>query len=497
MLEKKLLQSHKLKNFVALAFALLVLGGSILTSIIEYNTNKSILYTEVQQKLKSAALNIELVLDKKFLTTMMHQSSLSQEKDLKNIQLLSKLANNANVDYVYIMIKKGDKVYFTSSSAKKNEINTKKMTHFLDPYEEATQTLLHILEKQDPTYEIAKDNWGNFLSVFIPKHINETTQYILGADIQIDYIQEQLNKFLLEIIAIKLTIISIITLLGIYFMKISKKEFFEIKHLQEELDKEVDFKTAQLAQLNNELEQRVAQEIEKNRQKEQQLLQQNRLAQMGEMLNMIAHQWRQPLSAINAANNSLIVKAKLGKINEENIMKVSSKITEFTQYLSETINDFRNFFKTDKEKSTTTFDEIVKDALKIVDSSLKYRDIKLNLQLHSTKTFYTYPNELKQVLLNLLKNAEDALEQNNKQNPEITIETQENILIVRDNAGGIEPNIINKVFEPYFSTKQKDGTGLGLYMSKIIVEQHCNGKLSVANNNFGAEFKIELGENNA
>jgi C4-dicarboxylate-specific signal transduction histidine kinase len=107
--------------------------------------------------------------------------------------------------------------------------------------------------------------------------------------------------------------------------------------------------------------------------------------------------------------------------------------------------------------------------------------------------FHTYPNEIKQVILNLLKNAEDILLEKEIENPTITINTYDNILIVKDNAGGVPDDIIGKIFDPYFSTKtKKDRTGLGLYMSKTIIEDHCGGSLSVSNDNNGAIFKIEL-----
>jgi len=497
MPNNKLLQNHKIKNFLALAFAVIIAMGATSVSIIQYNTDKEILCSEVNKKLKSAALNIELVLDQQFFKKMVTKEGISPQEDMKNIKLLSQLAKNTEIDYVYVMILKDNKIYFTSSSAKDEEFNTSKMTYFLDRYDEATPLLLNVLKNNKVAFEEAKDEWGTFRSIFIPRTTKDGIKYILGADLHIDYIQEQLDLFIVKIIFTKLVIISLLALLGFYFVKISREELRDIKNIQKELDEKIEQKTQELAQFNAELEERVAQEVEQNRQKEQQLLQQNRLAQMGEMINMIAHQWRQPLSAINSANNTLIVKAKLGKLDEQNVTKITSKITQFTQYLSETINDFRNFFKEDKEKTDVTFNEIVEDSLKIIDTSLKNRNIELELQLNSTQIFCTYANELKQVVLNLIKNAEDALAQNNKQDPKITIITQQNKLMVKDNAGGIDEAIINKIFEPYFSTKQKDGTGLGLYMSKIIVEQHCHGKLYVKNSQCGAEFTIELGENNA
>ena len=222
---------------------------------------------------------------------------------------------------------------------------------------------------------------------------------------------------------------------------------------------------------------------------------QSRLAQMGEMLSMIAHQWRQPLSAITAASGAINIKAKLNKLDTETALKLSKKIETFSQHLSTTIDDFRDFFKSNKSKTQTNFNKIINDVLNIVETSTNNNNIKIIKKINTKNEFLTYENELKQVLLNLIKNAEDALLENpSLANPTITIEAYENTLLVSDNAGGIKNEIIDKIFDPYFSTKRKkDGTGLGLYMSKIIVEDHCQGHLHVENTEHGARFQIILG----
>jgi len=219
--------------------------------------------------------------------------------------------------------------------------------------------------------------------------------------------------------------------------------------------------------------------------------QQSRLAQMGEMLSMIAHQWRQPLSAITATTNSLELKAKMGKLDNESIEKSTKKIREFALHLSSTIDDFRNFFKPNKEKTVTDFEQIIDSVYSIIESTLVHKNISIEIIKNSTIDLYTYEGELKQVILNLIKNAEDALIENDIEDPKITITIDANQLIVQDNAGGIPQYIMNKIFDPYFSTKlKKDGTGLGLYMSKTIIEEHCQGKIEVKNENGGAKFTI-------
>ncbi len=231
----------------------------------------------------------------------------------------------------------------------------------------------------------------------------------------------------------------------------------------------------------------------------QQMLHQSRLAQMGEMISMIAHQWRQPLNAISLTANNLLFKCMMDDINSDYFEKEIRLIDNYSQHLSKTIDDFRGFFREDKVKQITSLEEIISSTLDIIKVSIENKNINIVTLFKSKVELETYPNEVKQVILNIMKNAEDVLLDNKIVNPTITIETvfdedsKKKILIIKDNAGGIPLDIIESVFNPYFSTKlEKDGTGLGLYMSKTIIEEHCGGKLSVSNDTQGAVFKIEF-----
>jgi len=248
---------------------------------------------------------------------------------------------------------------------------------------------------------------------------------------------------------------------------------------------------------SEELLEKIKEEEDKNKVAQQMMQQQSRLAQMGEMLSMIAHQWRQPLSAISASASVIYIKASRDKLKNDTAIELANKITGFSKHLSSTIDDFRDFFKSNKTKTKTDFEKILKSVLDIVSISLEEKSIKLNINVISSLEFETFENEVKQVLLNLIKNAEDALTDNNIENGQINIEINNDVLTVSDNAGGIPADIIDKIFDPYFSTKtKKDGTGLGLYMSKTIIQEHCKGNLEVQNDNQGAKFTITLGENN-
>ena len=238
--------------------------------------------------------------------------------------------------------------------------------------------------------------------------------------------------------------------------------------------------------------------------KDRLLFQQSKMASMGEMLANIAHQWRQPLSAISTLASSSIIEDELGILNNKTSVEHFEKIMKFTNFLSKTIDDFSDFFKTNKEKILFEPCEIIEQALIILNNQIKKNDI------HIIKDFSKYKiinlqNELMQVILNLIKNAIDVLVQNDVLSKYIFIKTyyNENFYFIEiiDNAGGIPNEHLSKIFDPYFTTKHKSqGTGLGLYMSIEIVNNHMNGELSVENREFeidntktkGACFTIKL-----
>ncbi len=250
-----------------------------------------------------------------------------------------------------------------------------------------------------------------------------------------------------------------------------------------------------IRKINENLEKRIREEIKKSREKDKQLLAQSRLAQMGEMINMIAHQWRQPLNAISSVTLELNLKAEMDIFTKEDVVFATKQTLELTNHLSKTIEDFRNFFKKNREKEEVFLDKIVDDVIRIVRHPLEIKGVKLEIIRKNPLKVKTFSSELKQVLLNLIKNSQDAFEERGVDKPLIQIEIVENKIVVKDNAGGIPSEIIDKIFDPYFSTKNKNGTGIGLYMSKIIVEKHCGGELTAGNWEKGAVFCIKLPKN--
>ncbi|MEA3553303.1 MAG: transporter substrate-binding domain-containing protein [Campylobacterota bacterium] len=234
------------------------------------------------------------------------------------------------------------------------------------------------------------------------------------------------------------------------------------------------------------------------KQKDKYIQQQSKLALMGEMISMIAHQWRQPLNIIGAINMKIETKLDFDeKLTSENYALISADINKQLSFMSKTIDDFRDFFKPNKEKEETTFTKLVNSSLGMVASSIKSKHIKIIKELDCDDKFVTYSNEVTQVILNIIKNAEDILVDRDIKKPYIKLVSYKKddkyILEIIDNGGGIPEKIIDKIFDPYFSTKlEKNGTGLGLYMSRTIIEEHCGGELTVKNKDKGVVFRISL-----
>jgi len=237
--------------------------------------------------------------------------------------------------------------------------------------------------------------------------------------------------------------------------------------------------------------------VQELKQKDKMMLAQSRNAAMGEMISMIAHQWRQPLAAISMSSNNILADIELDMIENETLEESCKEILEHTSELSKTIDDFREFFKPVKKSEIAAPKDILHSALKIVGKSLENSNVKVIENISSEKEIDTYSRELMQVFLNILNNAKEVVIENKKEDRKIEIEIKETgdsiVIKICDNGGGIPDGVIDKVFEPYFSTKdERTGTGLGLYMSKTIVEKHHGGVLSVSNENEGACFLIEL-----
>jgi C4-dicarboxylate-specific signal transduction histidine kinase len=231
------------------------------------------------------------------------------------------------------------------------------------------------------------------------------------------------------------------------------------------------------------------------KQQQQMLAEQSRLAAMGEMIANISHQWKQPLSALSYMIQILQFKPIENKKQSDDLVE---KALPQIDYLSNTIEDFRTFFMKEKENVDFNIQDAIKSALTIVGKALENNQIILKINTINDFELNGKQNTFAQVIINILNNAKDILVSNHIENKIITIKygtnkLNVNYITIEDNAGGIPKDILSKIFEPYFTTKFKNqGTGIGLYMSKMIIENQMGGKLEASNSTIGAIFKIEF-----
>ncbi|SFP78438.1 Histidine kinase-, DNA gyrase B-, and HSP90-like ATPase [Hydrogenimonas thermophila] len=226
-------------------------------------------------------------------------------------------------------------------------------------------------------------------------------------------------------------------------------------------------------------------------------LRDSKLNEMSQIISMIAHQWRQPLNNLYLLIQTHIYNYKKGKIDKQAIQYFKENSKKQINLMSKTINDFMEFFKAQENKNYFDLKKTIEELLSIIEPLFKKNNIKISFYYEDNNnyTLNNYKNMFTQIIINILNNAKDALLERNIDNKQIYIELQNNdielIILIKDNAGGIPEDIIDKVFDPYFSTKnEKNGTGLGLYISKIILEERMNGKIDVKNDRNGAIFKI-------
>lgn len=273
----------------------------------------------------------------------------------------------------------------------------------------------------------------------------------------------------------------------------------ELEELNTTLEQRVEEQTKALLELNQTLEERVQEEVEKNRNKDRFLFQQSRLASMGEMIANIAHQWRQPLSELNIT---------LYKMNKLYRRESTERDTQFeNSYLhakriiskmSDTIEDFRSFFSPDRQSEYFKLSTVAQEATDIMQGTLERNEINVVLDVKQDATIKGYFNEFSQVLINLLNNSIDAFCNKKIKDRLIyieidTITPRDAIISVSDNAGGIDEAIIDKVFEPYFTTKHASvGTGLGLYMSEMIIKNSMMGSIVATNTEYGVCFRLTI-----
>ena len=282
----------------------------------------------------------------------------------------------------------------------------------------------------------------------------------------------------------------------------NKQELYEYKN---SLEQKVKDKTKELELLNSNLEEKVQEEILKNKNKDKLLTEQSKIASMVELIGNIGHQWRQPLSVISTGITGMKMQKELNTLTDEEFFETCDVINNNTQYLSKVIHDFRGFIKSDRTKTIFKLEDEVKSFLTLVEGSIKTHNIIIVLDLQKDIKIDGYENELTQCLVNIFDNAKDVFKELKNKNRYIfilsSLEDKNIVIKIKDNGGGISEDIIDKVFEPYFTTKhQSQGTGLGLHMTYNLIVQGMGGNIEVKNSDYkykgnsytGAEFTITL-----
>ncbi|MEA1918301.1 MAG: HAMP domain-containing sensor histidine kinase [Campylobacterota bacterium] len=266
----------------------------------------------------------------------------------------------------------------------------------------------------------------------------------------------------------------------------------ELRELNQTLEEKIKLRTKALGEKKEELEK----EIKTVKEQEKMLIAQSRLAAMGEMMSMIAHQWRQPLSTSTLMITNYKVSAMLESKARDQRDDILDQISDILVYLSDTIDDFQTYFKPDKKKERCELHKIIERAHHFSLARLENYGVTLALECHDAIAVETYFNELVQIIINIINNAIDAIVESKSLKKQILITCKEEAarkyIQISDTGGGISDEVLQRVFEPYFSTKGKNGTGLGLYMAKMIVHKHIDGEIKVENIDGGARFSIIL-----
>ncbi|ADG93525.1 integral membrane sensor signal transduction histidine kinase [Arcobacter nitrofigilis DSM 7299] len=353
--------------------------------------------------------------------------------------------------------------------------------------------------------------------------------WVIGTGVYLEDIHSNVEKFkeketheikdvILNILIISIIILIIVSIISYLISKKINGKFLDyeesLKNKQYELEKanstlenKVQEKTKELKELNEKLELKVKARTEEIAKKNKVLEEQSKMVALGEMIGNIAHQWRQPLSSISVAASSIHLKKELNILEDQDLFDLTDNIVKNTQYLSQVIDDFRNYVKGEKKLVNFDINDSVKQALNILDASVHNHKLIIIKDFEKNIFLDNYLNELIQALVNILNNAKDALKEKQKDesNRIIFIKTYSSkdkaYISIKDSAGGVDESLVNKIFEPYFTTKDKtQGTGLGLYMTYQIISDSMKGKIHVENSEFthnkklyrGANFIIEL-----
>jgi len=384
------------------------------------------------------------------------------------------------------------------------------------------------ITKQHPLSSIAFNDKKTNLTIEETEHNIFSTVYIDTLKKRTNLVLE-LNKKYLEVAifenrikSFSIGIITIISILLVLFILLTKGLIIPLEKLMKQIKKieSKDYSKTTVLETNDELEVisnninnlastiqkreiRIQEEVENNIKIQEQLFKSEKLASMGEMIGNIAHQWRQPLSVISTASTGMKMQKEFDTLTDENFIHSCDLINDNAQYLSKTIDDFRNFIKGNRKKELFNIKDDIKSFLHLVEGPIKNHNINLILNLEDNIEMNGYKNELIQCLINIFNNAKDVLRDKETKYIFLSTSTQENnaVITIKDNGGGIPEDILPRIFEPYFTTKhQSQGTGLGLHMTYNLIVDGMHGTIEASNVNYeyekkhytGAEFTITL-----
>jgi len=353
--------------------------------------------------------------------------------------------------------------------------------------------------------EIVVDYDGNrVLSAYSPLIINQDLKWGILAEIDEEEvlilpnsIRHTLMFYAVIFILLILAIIFFLVYKMIKFKKLEVEKSKEMNQNLRKINRELSESEYQVILKNEQLEIKVDEVITRNKQNQTLLFQQSKMAAMGEMIGNIAHQWRQPLNALSALNVRLGMKYQVGKLSDKEMLLFEEKSNHLIQRMSSTIDDFRNFFYPNKSPKWFSIEQAIEEAIHFIESGYNINNIKLINYTNTKIEIKNHKNELIQVLLNIFNNSKDAIKSSKPVRGVVIVDVMESKkslkITIQDNGGGINQEVIDRVFEPYFTTKfQDEGTGIGLYMSKMIVEESMYGKLTLENSENGVLTTIEI-----
>ncbi len=484
-----------------------------------YDYSKTLHFKEYMKKKKDFLSNI-------YFSNLSDSSLISYVFELNNqiyiielnLEFINKLVSNLNpssLSDISISIIDKNGLYIIDTSNKLNVLNRNSFyttnLYKNDITKKSENTLIKHFNKNSDKYNYVSYKIFEELSwmIVVKENNNEINEYIFNISLFL-----LLIIFLVALVSImsaKKIVNSLVSPLEVLTLSINK---FSKDH-SSKMDENVrsnynmfstlikDFKYMQNSIIEN--EKSLKQQIVENQQKDKILGEQSKMVAMGEMIGNIAHQWRQPLSLISTAATGIIIEKKYNILNEDSLVETCTVINENAQYLSRTIDDFRNFIKGDRTKRTVNLKEVINSYLHLVNPSIKNNEISLILDLEEDIKIKVYENELIQCLINIYNNAKDALNEKEIKNKFIFISTyienDKTIIKIKDNAQGIPLEILPHIFEPYFTTKHKSqGTGLGLHMTYNLIVDGMQGTIVASNVIYkyenieykGTEFVITL-----